>query len=366
MSVKMVHETTILGDKYGKQVKQNGVVIQTATRTFTVEVDNAADRSINEVYALLPKKGDSHPYITNIPACLVKDIAVAVTKDPHIYEATVEYSTEVDLNDSSGDEDNDEEAPWNQPANVTFAVDTSMTEPAEFAYARWAASDIATYKQPLFEDPTFGGLDGEGPPFVGVVTEPSHEKFKTVPEEPVRGVSITVSFAEKATTDGGILNNQILYDIKNEALTVNCKLVQFAGYDIAPYNGYFSDASSELAFYRKTPKHKRVPYFNVRLTITENPKGWIRLVQNMSMNQSAVDDKGNICLSPIQILSKESGLTEDVKEPIMIDPDTGKAVGYDEFGKPTTDKTIFVLPFLTKRPSKWEALVTILKRVLLR
>lgn len=363
MAVKMVHETTILGDKYGKQVKQKGVVIQTATRTFTIEVDNAADRSINEVYAMLPKKGDSHPYITNIPACLVKDITVAVTKDPHIYEATVEYSTEVDLNDSSGDEDNDEEAPWNQPGTITISADSSQVEPAEFAYARWAYTEGT--KAPVFGTPSEGSIDATFP-LVPVVNEPMGEKFKTVPEEPTGGMSITVSFAEKADRLGGILNTQILYDIKNEVFTVNTVIIWIAGYLIAPYHGYFSDASSELAFYRKTPKHKPIPYFNVRLTITENPKTWVRLVQNMSMNQMAVDTEGNNYLSPIQVLSKESGLTEDVKEPVLIHPTDGKALAYDQFGKATKDKRIYVLPFLTKKPSQWQALETILNRVLAR
>lgn len=359
MSVKMVHETTILGDKYGKQVKQNGVVIQTATRTFTVEVDNSADRSIDEVYSLLPKKGESHPYITNIPACLVKSIDVAVTKDPHIYEATVEYSTEVDPND----DDDAEDAPWNQPGIITIGADSSQVEPAEYAYVRWDYMEGAGSS--AFGAPSEGSLDAESP-IVPVVNEPMGEKFKTVPEEPTGGMSITLSFAEKADTLGGILNTQILYDIKNEVFTVNTVIIMFAGYVIAPYHGYFSDASSELAFYRKTPKHKPIPYFNVRLTITENPKTWVRLVQNMSMNQMAVDTEDNNYLSPIQVLSKESGLCEDVKEPVMINPENGKAVAYDQFGKATNDKSIYVLPFLTKKPSQWKALEAILNRVLSR
>lgn len=363
MAVQMVHETTILGDKYGKQVKQNGVVIQTATRTFTVEVDNAADRSINEVYALLPKKGDSHPYITNIPACLVKSIDVSVTKDPHIYEATVEYSTEVDLNNDAGGDDEDADVPWHQPGTITFAADSSHVEPAEFAYARWAFTEGT--KVPAFGTPSEGSLNATTP-LVPVVNEPMGEKFKTVPEEPTGGMTITLSFAEKAITWGGILNTQILYDIKDEVFTVNTVLIMFAGYVIAPYHGYFSDASSELAFYRRTPKHRPVPYFNVRLTITENPKTWVRLVQNMSMNQMAVDTDGNNYLSPIQVLSKESGLTEDVKEPVLVHPTDGKAIAYDEFGKATNDKRIYVLPFLTKKPSTWQALETILNRVLAR
>ena len=362
MSVKMVHETTILGDKYGKQVKQDGVVIQTATRTFTIEVDNSADRSINEVYALLPKKGESHPYITNIPACLVKSIDVAVTKDPHIYEATVEYSTEVDPNDDAGGDD-DEDAPWNQPGTITISADSSQVEPAEFAYMRWGYTEGT--KVPAFGVPSEGKWDAEYP-LVPVINEPMGEKFKTVPEEPTGGMSITMSFAEKAHTLGGILNTQILYDIKNEVFTVNTVNILFAGYVIAAYHGYFSDASSELAFYRKTPKHKPIPYFNVRLTITENPKTWIRLVQNMSMNQMAVDTDGNNYLSPIQVLSKESGLPKDVQEPVMIHPDDGKALAYDQFGKATKNKSIYVLPFLTKKPSQWQALETILNRVLAR
>ena len=91
MAVLLLHETTILGgDAHGKQGREEGLVTRTATRTFTIKVDTSSDRSIDEIYEMLPKEGDSHP---NIPNCLVKTINVEVTKDPHIYEATVEYST---------------------------------------------------------------------------------------------------------------------------------------------------------------------------------------------------------------------------------------------------------------------------------
>jgi hypothetical protein len=356
MAVLLLHETTILGDAHSKQVDKKGFVTRTATRTFTIEIDNASDRSIEEIYEMLPKAGDSHP---NIPGCLVRAIDVKVTQDPHIYEATVEYGTP----EIEELEDDDKDAPWNQPGTITISADSSQVEPAEFAYMRWPYTEGT--KIPAFGAPSEGSFDAEFP-LVPVVNEPMGEKFKTVPEEPTGGMSLTVSFAEKARTLGGILNTQILYDIKNEVFTVNTVIIMFAGYVIAPYHGYFSDASSELAFYRKTPKHKPIPYFNVRLTITENPKTWVRLVQNMSMNQMAVDTEGNTYLSPIQVLSKESGLTEDVKEPVLIHPTDGKAIAYDQFGKATNDKRIYVLPFLTKKPSQWKALEAILNRVLAR
>jgi hypothetical protein len=362
MAVQMVHETTILGDKYGKQVKQNGVVIQTATRTFTVEVDNAADRSIEEVYAILPKKGDSHPYITNNPACLVKDIAVVATKDPHIYEATVEYSTEVDLNDDAGGDD-DEDAPWNQPGIVTIGVDTSNTVPSEHAYLEWPYTEVGTMATASLGTP-IGDITGNGPPSRPVTNKPMNEKFTTVPEEPSGGVAINVSFAEKAARTGSVLSTQTLTDLISEALTVNTGDVTFAGYSIGAYKGYVSDVNSELAFYRKTPRHKPVPYFNIRITLLVNPKTWIRYIQNMSRNQLSADEEGNKYLSPIQVADKTSGLKADVKEPVLIHPHDGKALGFDADGYAIEDNRIYVIPYLTKRPGAWTALINILNRVL--
>ena len=100
--------------------------------------------------------------------------------------------------------------------------------------------------------------------------------------------------------------------------------MSFAGYRIGAYEGYVSDVHSELAYYRKTPRHKPIAYFNIRITLLVNPKTWIRYIQNMSRNQVSIDTEGNI-LSPIA--DKTSGLKSDVKEPVLVTH--GQALGFD-------------------------------------
>lgn len=358
MAVLLLHETTILGDAHGKQIEKNGLVTRTATRTFTIEVDTSSDRSIDEIYEMLPKEGDSHP---NIVDCLVKTIDVKVTKDPHIYEATVEYSTAV--SEIEEQEDDAEEAPWNQPGIVTIGVDTSNTSPSELAYLEWPYTEVGTITTSSLGSP-MGDISGNSPPSRPVTNKPMNEKFTTVPEEPSGGVAINVSFAEKAARTGGVLSTQTLTDLINEALTVNTDAVTFAGYRIDAYKGYVSDVNSELAFYRKTPRHKPVPYFNIRITLLVNPKTWIRYIQNMSRNQVSTDTEGNTYLSPIQVADKTSGLKSDIKEPVLIHPTDGKALGFDANGYKIEDNRIYVIPYLTKRPGSWSALINILNRVL--
>ena len=357
MAVLLLHETTILGDAHGKQVDKKGLVTRTATRTFTIEVDSSLDRSIDEIYESLPAVGDSHP---NIPNCLVKTINVEVTKDPHIYEATVEYSTAlVELED-----EDTEEAPWKQPGIVTIGIDTSNTSPSELAYLEWPYTEVGTITSSSLGSP-MGDISGNSPPSRPVTNKPMNEKFTTVPEEPSGGVAINVSFAEKAARTGGVLSTQTLTDLINEALTVNTDAVTFAGYSIGAYKGYVSDVNSELAFYRKTPRHKPVPYFNIRITLLVNPKTWIRYIQNMSRNQLSEDTEGKKYLSPIQVRDKTSGLPADVKEPVLVHPTDGQALGFDANGYAVEDNRIYVIPYLTKRPGSWSALINILNRVLL-
>lgn len=357
MAVLLFHETTILGDAHGKQVDKDGLVTRTATRTFTIEVDNASDRSIDEIYELLPAVGDSHP---NIPDCLVKTIDVKATQDPHIYEATVEYSTGLVEPD---EEEDTEETPWKQPGIVTIGIDTSNTSPSEFAYLEWPYTEVGTIASSSLGSP-MGDISGKRPPSRPVTNKPMNEKFTTVPEEPSGGVAINVSFAEKAARTGGVLSTPTIIDLIDEGLTVNTDAVTIAGYRIGAYEGYVSDVHSELAFYRKTPRHKPVPYFNIRITLLVNPKTWIRYIQNMSRNQVSEDSEGNTYLSPIQVIDKTSGLKSDVKEPVLVHPADGKAIGFDENGYKIEDGRIYVIPYLTKRPGSWSRLTNILKRVL--
>lgn len=357
MAVLLFHETTILGDAHGKQVEKNEIVRRTATRTFTIKVDSSWDRSIDEIYELLPAVGDSHP---NIPDCLVKTIDVKATQDPHIYEATVEYSTGLVEPD---EEEDTEEAPWKQPGIVTIGIDTSNTSPSEFAYLEWPYTEVGTIASSSLGSP-MGDISGKRPPSRPVTNKPMNEKFTTVPEEPSGGVAINVSFAEKAAKTGGVLSTPTIIDLIDEGLTVNTRAVTIAGYRIGAYEGYVSDVHSELAFYRKTPRHKPVPYFNIRITLLVNPKTWIRYIQNMSRNQLSEDSEGNTYLSPIQVRDKTSGLKSDVKEPVLVHPADGQAIGFDADGYKIEDNRIYVIPYLTKRPGSWSTLTNILNRVL--
>lgn len=357
MAVLLLHETTILGDAHGKRIEKNGLVTRTATRTFTIEVDSSWDRSLDEIYELLPAVGDSHP---NIPNCLVKTINVEVTKDPHIYGATVEYSTALA---ELPDEEDTEEAPWNQPGIVTIGIDTSNTSPSEFAYLEWPYTEVGTIASSSLGSP-IGDISGNSPPSRPITNKPMNEKFTTVPEEPSGGVAINVSFAEKAARTGGVLSTPTIIDLIDEGLTVNTGAVTIAGYRIGAYEGYVSDVHSELAYYRKTPRHKPIAYFNIRITLLVNPKTWIRYIQNMSRNQLSEDAEGNKYLSPIQVRDKTSGLKSDVKEPVLVHPADGRALGFDADGYAVEDKRIYVIPYLTKRPGSWSRLTNILNRVL--
>ena len=208
--------------------------------------------------------GDSHP---NIPDCLVKTINVEVTKDPHIYEATVEYSTAL----VEPEEEDPEEAPWKQPGIITIGIDTSNTSPSEFAYLEWPYTEVGTIRSSSLGSP-MGDISGNSPPSRPGKNKPMNEKFTTVPEEPSGGVAINVSFAEKAARTGGVLSTPTIIDLIDEGLTVNTGAVTIAGYRIGAYEGYVSDVQSELAYYRKTPRHKPIANNNIRNTLLVNPK----------------------------------------------------------------------------------------------
>jgi len=349
--VTLFKEVTSRGDSFGFSVDSKNRKVNKAVRVFIIQVDTTEDRNIAQIYTYLPDKGSVHPYI---PDCYVKDVLCEVTDDVHVYEAKVTYETTVIEDDIT--EEPDITYPWEEDASISFSTDTSLSGAAELAYAKWDYTEVSISSDPPSD---FTGKIEGITPFIPIVNEPLKERFSSIPEEPISCMAIDISFAVKGyTTNRRIHNRAILYDLKNEYLTVNNTDVTLFGYTISAYKGYVVSCSLTDKFFI-SKKNRKYAYYEVQLKILDNPRTWIRLVQNMSLNtlKENPDNPGQGVITRIKIKDGDSGVPEPITQPMLIHPNDASPIGLDADGNIQEDNRVYVIPYLTKRPDDWTAIV---------
>jgi hypothetical protein len=380
--ITMIREITIRGDEFGKNKDRKGDAYNLATRKFIITVNGVID--VAEIYEALPELGDLHPLIAK---CRVDDVKVTTTNDPNVWEATVQYETfdpELTITMRRKEEEQrkeeeeaepeeqpvEEEAedyPWLQPAAVTFSSDSSQTQAMEYCYAKWeampnkAGSEITTIPVAVQADePTFP-----------ITNEPLLEKFASVPEEPIPCLAINISFAMRGFADmtiegiGRHDNTSVLSAVNAEFFTVNKATTTVFGYRINSCCGYVSSISMERSYYTDKQRRKWA-YFQITIQILNNPDTWIRRIGNVSKNMYLTDDAGAVGISPIVLYDGRTKLSEPIVEPTPIDPVTGKPIRIEDNGKLKVESPavpLYIIPVLTKRPSYWTELLSVLNQV---
>lgn len=374
--ITMIREITIRGDEFGKNKDRKGDAYNLATRKFIITVNGVID--VAEIYEALPELGDLHPLIAK---CRVDDVKVTATNDPNVWEATVQYETfdpeltfkirdneeETEEPGEQPVEEDDEDYPWLQPAAVTFSSDSSQTQAMEYCYAKWAAmantsgSVIASGSVALQSDePTFP-----------IVNEPLFEKFASVPEEPIPCLAINISFAMRGFANmtiegiGRHDNTSVLSAVNAEFFTVNKATTTVFGYRINSCCGYVSSISMERSYYTDKQRRKWA-YFQITIQILNNPDTWIRRIGNVSKNMYLTDDTGAVGISPIVLYDGRTKLSEPIVEPTPIDPVSGKPIRIEDNGKLKLESPavpLYIIPVLTKRPSYWTELLSVLNQV---
>lgn len=376
--ITMIREITIRGDEFGKNKDRKGNAYNVATRNFIITVNGVID--VAEIYEALPELGDLHPFI---PKCRVDDVRVTATNDPNVWEATVQYETfdstltstirrkeeeeeEAEPEEQPVEEEH-EDYPWLQPAAVTFSSDSSQTQAMEYCYAKWeampnkAGSQITTIPVDRQSDE----------PTIPIVNEPLLEKFASVPEEPIACLAINISFAMRGfanMTPEGIGrhdNTSVLSAVNAEFFTVNKATTSIFGYQIKSCCGYVSSINMERSYYTDKQQRKWA-YFQITIQILNNPSTWIRRIGNVSKNMYLTDDTGAVSISPIVLYDGRTKLSEPITEPTPIDPVTGKPIRIDDDGKLKTESPavpLYIIPVLTKRPSYWTELLSVLNQV---
>lgn len=380
--ITMIREITIRGDEFGKNKNRKGAAYNLATRKFIITVNGEID--VTEIYEALPELGDLHPLIAK---CRVDDVKVTATNDPNVWEATVQYETfdpeltsrirrkeEEEEEEEEPAEEPVEEAnedyPWLQPATVTFSSDASQTQAMEYCYAKWEAmpntSGSAIARKSVDEQ--------SDEPTIPIVNEPLSEKFASVPEEPIACLAINISFAMPGFANmtlegiGRHDNTSVLSAVNAEFFTVNKATTSIFGYQIKSCCGYVSSINMERSYYTDKQQRKWA-YFQITIQILNNPDTWIRRIGNVSKNMYLEDDTGVVGISPIVLYDDRTKLSEPIQEPTPIHPETGKPIRIDDNGKLKLESPavpLYIIPVLTKRPSYWTELLSILNRVAAR
>ncbi len=360
MAVTLFKEITSRGDSFGFSVDAQGRTVQKATRVFIVQIDSTDTRSIDEIYTLLPAKGDVHPYITS---CYVKDVSCDVTEDVHIYEAKVNYeSTIVDTAEDDAEEP-DITYPWDEDASISFSSDASQMEAMEYAYLQWPYAAInGSSRDEILATTSTGEMATAKLPIINL---PLREKFESVPEEPIKCTAIDISFAIKgySGTNRKIHDRSIIYRLKGEFFTVNNDDMTLFAYTIKKGNGYVADCNITDKFYI-SKKKKKYAYYEVNIKILENPKSWIRRIQNVSYNtlKPTPGDPSKNVITHIKVRDADTGKDELVTKPMAIAPLTAAPLDLDAAGnfKSAADMEsevgMYVIPYLTKQPSDWTAI----------
>jgi hypothetical protein len=372
--ITMIREITIRGDEFGKNKDRKGAAYNVATRKFIITVNGVID--VAEIYEALPELGDLHPLIAN---CCVDDVKVTTTNDPNVWEATVQYETfDPELTrkvkekeeEEQPVEEEDEDYPWLQPAAVTFSSDSSQTQAMEYCYARWEAMPNTAGSQITKKSVD---VQSDEPTFP-IVNEPFGEKFASVPEEPVPCLAINISFAMRGFANmtiegiGRHDNTSVLNAVNAEFFTVNKANTSIFGYQIKSCCGYVSSINMERSYYTDKQQRKWA-YFQITIQVLNNPDTWIRRIENVSKNMYLTDSKGAVGISPIVLYDDRTKLSEPIAEPTPIHPESGKPLRIGDNGKLKSESSevpLYIIPVLTKRPSYWTELLSVLNQVAAR
>jgi hypothetical protein len=387
--ITMIREITIRGDEFGKNKDSKGRAYNLATRKFIITVNGVID--VTEIYEALPELGDLHPLIAK---CRVDDVKVTATNDPNVWEATVHYETfdpeltstirrkeeeeeEEEEPEEQPVEEEEEDYPWLQPAAVTFSSDASQTQAMEYCYAEWDVGRYITGEPQYSSGPAIAAtsvLKQSDNPVFRIVNKPLGEKFASVPEEPIACLAINISFAMKGFANmtiegiGKHDNTSVLSAVNAEFFTVNKATTTVFGYRINPCCGYVSSINMERSYYTDKQRRKWA-YFQITIQILNNPETWIRRIENLSKNMFVTDPVTlKKTISPILLYNVETGLSEPVLEPVPVYPADGTPIHINSDGVPYPgDRTnCFLIPVLTKRPSYWTELLSILNQVAAR
>ena len=335
-------ETTIKGDSFGFSVDTKGRKILKGTRTFTITIDSSANRSMDEIYEALPKKGDAHPNMAN---CYVKDVECVVSEDVHVYIATVDYESKVTEEQGEGN-DPTIEWPWDQPTDISFSTNTSFAEVQDKAYAFFGSRTLGT----MTDD--FIIQSGNGTyPNIPVVNVPFHEYPENLPEEVEPAIQIDIAFAIEEH------NIQDIQVYLSSHLTVNDNTVSIKNYEINKYTGYFSEFRAKAAYFKSPRSGILYPYWDVSLSLVVRPKKtWIRPMINMSYNRlvTGVDDVAT--KEHITVKDSKSNKLEPITAPVRIRP-SGVPVDINDDGTLAADdpgsEQTYVNLYLTKPLSNW-------------
>ncbi len=389
MSIEYVLEVTSRGDGFKRFLKDGDTnVYITATRTFLAKLDGKRD--FEDSQKLLPQVNDAHP---DCPTIYVTNVSHEVSKeDVNIYQVTVTYE---------GMEDDDNEPyPWKEPAEVTFNTDSSITEVNELAYNTWeyAPSDtdinhiLAGHK--MTPNDRFPERQR-----VPIVVEPIKEKLSSLPAEPVLTRRMAITFNYKGFKGnanapiGGPLegpqkpkpgfghgkieswylahDRTILEKFFKDVYTVNAseQPVRVFGIDIPPYHGYFTNVEIKDKFF-KDAKMRNLPYYEISIVIDINPRTWIRPMLNRSLNRLVKNDEDEETVEHIQVLNVSKGELENITEPMNIHPQSGAVIGLKSNGTIDFESlkayTPYYVPYLTKKPSDWATITTLLNEVYFR
>lgn len=355
--VTLFKEVTIKGNSYGFTLDKYQRKIYKATRSFLIETNGALDNSLDETLGLLPQKGEEHPFIEY---CFVTSVTVNETDDPNINTATVEYETPP-LEEGDKVSEDIISFPWEQPPEIGCSSDSSVTQESSMAYTKWPFTDITIPPKEIVSSPR-----EESPaPIIPIVNEPHKEKFSSVGEDPVPCVGYSVSFAIKgfANIDSEIQRKnhdpQLILPLFPDVFTVNNVDINLFGFTIPAYQGYLAEFSVQAKYFISKTR-SRYAYYDVHFKILDNSNTWIRRVLNMSMNilKDDTDNPPNKLLTRIRLKDAETGATEVVTDPMLIHPQDGTLLGYHADGsKNPIDTRVYVLPFLTKKPSDWQNLL---------
>jgi peroxiredoxin len=383
MGVILCKEVTTLGDSCGIDTEKVGLretSALSATRKFIVQLstDSSPSAYATELLLALPVRGSVHPSIT---ACYVDNISCVATDDPYVYEATVNYKWSQNTTDVTPDPQNPETSdinlPWLQPATLAFGTDTGITRAMDKAYgclgARYAVSITPAVIQSLnVEDiaddkDLFGRTynNGTGASLtVPLVIRPLNEQPMNLPEEPVGGVTLTLSASIKGedATSPETHDFAIIQDLLALAHTVYAvrdaeTVFDIRGYEIKRYCGYISNINIENLWYYSQVCKKNYAYYKVTVTIIDNPETWVRSVLNLSYNYLSSGDPRK--LTKIRVKDDKSQLEELPDKPLFIDVTSGLPIGVNVangFLQEDTNNREHAVMYLTKRISEWVAL----------
>jgi hypothetical protein len=385
MGVILCKEATNLGDACGIDTEKVGYRTTSAlnaTRKFIIQLSTDSDPSTysEDMLAALPIRGSVHPAITT---CFVDNISCVVKDgDPYTYEATVNYKWNQNVTDQTPDPDNpetsDKNLPWLQPASLSFSSDTSITRAMDKAYGCLGAQYITALTSATIQGLDLANIDtdkdlngkiyenGTGVDLnVPLVIRPINEQPMNLPEEPVCGLTLTLSTNIKGEdalspvthdltqiTDLLALSHTV-YAIKDAATVFDIR-----GYEIKRYCGYINNINIENSWYYSQVCKKNYAYYKVTITIIDNRETWVRPVLNLSYNYLPATAPRTV--TQIRVTDTKTKVEELPDKPLFIDVNTGLplAIDVDTGAQQDTNSREHAVLYLTKPINAWVKLKT--------